>query len=62
MREQINDAVLGEYFIGSVEPYLRSAVAQLVECLTGDRRVASSRLTAGRVTVLCPLARHFSAA
>ena len=26
--------------------------------LTGDRRVASSSLTAGVVTVLCPLARH----
>ena len=32
MKEQINNVVLGEYFIGSVEPYLRSAVAQLVEC------------------------------
>ena len=34
-----------------------SAVAQLVERLTGDRRVAGLRLTAGRVTVLCPLAK-----
>ena len=29
-------------------------VAQLVECKTGDRRVAGSSLTASRVTVLCP--------
>ena len=31
-----------------------SAVAKLVECLTGESRVASLRLTAGRVAVLCP--------
>ena len=30
------------------------AVAQLVKCWTGDRSVASSRLTAGGGTVLCP--------
>ena len=34
-------------------------VAQLVECYTGDPRVASSTLTAGGATVLCPSARHF---
>ena len=31
-----------------------SAVTQLVECLTGDPRVASLRLILGGVTVLCP--------
>ena len=34
-----------------------SAVAQLVERFTEDRRVASSRLTGD--TVLCPCAKHF---
>ena len=34
-------------------------MAQLVEHLTGDWRVASLSLTAGRVTVLFSLARHF---
>ena len=29
-------------------------MAQLVEGLTGDRRVAGSSLSAGGVTVLCP--------
>ena len=37
----------------------RSAVAQLVECWTVDRRVANSRLTAEGVTVMCLCARHF---
>ena len=32
---------------------------ELVEYETGDRRVASLRLTAGGVSVLCPLARYF---
>ena len=36
-----------------------SAVARLVESKTGDPRVASSRLTVGEVTVLCPIAGHF---
>ena len=30
----------------------------MVECLTGDGRVASLDLTAGGVAVLCPQARH----
>ena len=34
----------------------QSAVAQLVERQAGDRTVASSRLNAGVVSVLCPLA------
>ena len=37
----------------------QSAVVQLVERLTWDQTFDSSRLTAGGVTVLCPLARHF---
>ena len=33
-------------------------MAHLVEHETGDQRFASSSLTAGGVTVLCPSARH----
>ena len=36
----------------TIEETFSSTVAQLVERLTGDRRVASSRLTG--VTMLCP--------
>ena len=38
---------------------MESAVAQLVERYTGDRRVAGSSRTTGGVTVLCSCARHF---
>ena len=34
-------------------------IAQLVERLAGDQRVAGLSLTASTVTVLCPLARYF---
>ena len=34
-------------------------MAQLVEHKTGDRRVVSSRLIVGGVTVLCPSTRHY---
>ena len=38
---------------------LWSAVAQLVECYTRNRRFAGSCLAPGGVTVLCHWARHF---
>ena len=38
---------------------LWSTVAHLVERLTGDRRIASLRLTASGVTVFCASVRHF---
>ena len=39
----------------SIKNSVGSAVAQLVEQLTGDQRVASLSLTADRVTmILCP--------
>ena len=40
--------------ITSVSTLLRSAVAQLVEHLTRDQRVAGLSLTGGEVSMLCP--------
>ena len=37
-----------------IECFLRRVVAQLIEHLTRDRRVASLILTAREVTLLCP--------
>ena len=36
-----------------LRPYQRGTVAQLIESFTGDRRIASSKITIGGVTMLC---------